>query len=304
MQHQRAFTLIELLVVVAIIAILVAMLLPALQKAREQARIVNCMSNQRQTLLALLQYAANNPRQGFPWWHELAKRPSGGPTAPGGNYSGWGGPAYVWIDELITRKYLPSEKVTFCTAPEFNYGFGHCTLFGPEEFQYGWLVPDEKRFNPHFEYFARARGYPRPTSSIPEGEINTVGLWGYFQPGQVQRWLFADPQPSFFGSPDTPAKEQNYLKMVAWGTRGPSLPILACPVVAARGSPPLRGLWREWSGIGPKYHFVPHSNFDVMNFGNNDGSVVSMRLPSGDLSNSYTLFLLIDTYWKQWGLRQ
>jgi prepilin-type N-terminal cleavage/methylation domain-containing protein len=68
---RRTFTLIELLVVVAIIALLISILLPALSRAKGQARQLMCLTNLRSLGEAARLYAADNrgfvPRgiQGF-----------------------------------------------------------------------------------------------------------------------------------------------------------------------------------------------------------------------------------------------
>lgn len=85
MHQNRAFTLIELLVVIAIIAILAAILFPVFARARENARRASCVSNMKQTLLALAMYQQDydawppcmdyhpdpNDSQNYWWWQQL-----------------------------------------------------------------------------------------------------------------------------------------------------------------------------------------------------------------------------------------
>jgi prepilin-type N-terminal cleavage/methylation domain-containing protein len=81
----RAFTLVELLAVIGIVALLIAMIMPALSKAREAARLTQCMSGARQVFFAVEMYCndshdfyptiapisfglKNNP---VPYWHQI-----------------------------------------------------------------------------------------------------------------------------------------------------------------------------------------------------------------------------------------
>jgi len=71
-QAARAFALTELMLIIAIIAVLASLLLPALSSAKEQAKLIKCVSNQKQIGLALKLYQDDNntkfPRLGnAPW---------------------------------------------------------------------------------------------------------------------------------------------------------------------------------------------------------------------------------------------
>ncbi len=77
MRRQKAFTLIELLVVIAIIALLMSMLMPALSRARKQAKGVICQRQLGQWLAAFTMYANDydgyNPYGDWAhrWWWQI-----------------------------------------------------------------------------------------------------------------------------------------------------------------------------------------------------------------------------------------
>jgi len=90
--RRRGFTLVELLVVIGIIALLISILLPALNRARRQAKTVQCQSNMRQIAMGLLMYM-NDSRGKFP-----PARVQDGNSV----YAN----AFWWPDALVQGKYI------------------------------------------------------------------------------------------------------------------------------------------------------------------------------------------------------
>ena len=94
--RRRAFTLVELLVVVGIVAVLVGLLMPALSRAREQARAVQCASNIRQVAMAMALYEADY--RVFPYCSDPSY---GAIRLPDGSQGD-----ETWVAALVYGRYL------------------------------------------------------------------------------------------------------------------------------------------------------------------------------------------------------
>ena len=128
---KAAFTLVELLAVIAIIGTLVGLLLPAVQSARESARMSACTNNFKQLALGMHNY--HDAKGALPYGHgRHGKAPWTDPTS------------WTWNGMVYTFPFIEeSQAYTSINVPGNNENFPGTvkqvrTLLCPSEYQPGY----------------------------------------------------------------------------------------------------------------------------------------------------------------------
>ena len=207
---RRNFTLIELLVVIAIIAILAAMLLPALQQARERAKLINCTNNLKSCGMFTNNYALDNND-----WAPFAYR-------SGSAYSGYA-PADVGTWPVLLGPYAGYNKLDFYRVSQSKRTFTPYKKPGPYACA-SWKDGTSNTYGCKRDFSLSINAAGRSEFAHPSGKMHKQLKYSRLpRPGR-RAWLIDARKPSAGGAGNINLNPGGNFNETSW-RHGNSVPV-------------------------------------------------------------------------------